>query len=177
MSADDKADSKMPAVQAAAQASAPAEHPDGDAIRRQVEYYFSDENLPNDRHLLEFCRGRENVPVSLNRICGFKKMRQYKPRRSVIEALRHSAFLNVSKDGKTICRKVPLVGPTVLDDIVDESDDGIAYAPNAEPKEPQDANDKQKQGTKVLQPSVKAREIPVGMTKNMVRLLLASLMY
>ncbi|RYF50493.1 MAG: hypothetical protein EOO38_05530, partial [Cytophagaceae bacterium] len=67
----------------------------------EVEYYFSDENLPTDLHLLQQCGGRENIPVSTSRICGFKKMRSYKPRSLVIAALRNSAFLEVSADGKT----------------------------------------------------------------------------
>ncbi|OCL12116.1 winged helix DNA-binding domain-containing protein, partial [Glonium stellatum] len=73
-----------------------------------VEFYFSDENLPTDRYLLEFCRGGENLPVSITRICSFKKMRHYKPRSLVVAALRRSAFLDVSEDGKTIKRKIPL---------------------------------------------------------------------
>ncbi|KAF2129544.1 hypothetical protein P153DRAFT_340502 [Dothidotthia symphoricarpi CBS 119687] len=113
--------------------SAPAndiatDHPDGTSIRRQVEFYFSDENLATDLHLLQCCGGRENLPVSISRICGFKKMRGYKPRSLVIAALRKSAFLQVSTDGKTIKRKVPLQGKCALDaDFGD--DDEIVYDP------------------------------------------------
>ncbi|KAF2655555.1 hypothetical protein K491DRAFT_658013 [Lophiostoma macrostomum CBS 122681] len=107
------------------------EHPDAPAIRRQVEFYFSDENLPTDLHLLKCCDGRKNEPVSISRICGFKKMRVFK-KKVVIRALRDSTFLNVSDDGKTVWRKVPLVGPCLLDEdyhVGVDSDDDIAYDP------------------------------------------------
>ncbi|KAF1838047.1 hypothetical protein BDW02DRAFT_565309 [Decorospora gaudefroyi] len=106
------------------------DHPKGAEIRRQVEYYFSDENLATDKHLLQCCGGRENLPVSISRIRGFQKMRQYKPKMLVIAALRLSTFLEVSADGKTIKRKVPLQGKCVLDPDYFE-DDEIAYDPRA----------------------------------------------
>lgn len=81
----------------------------------QVEYYFSDENLPSDEYLLEQCGGRENRPVSIGRILGFKKMRKFKPRSKVVASLRKSAYLDVTADGKGISRKVPLRGQTILD--------------------------------------------------------------
>lgn len=84
------------------------EHPEGDAIRRQVEYYFSDQNLPNDKHLLELCGGSQNLPVSIGEILGWKKMRRFKPKTQVIAALRRSAFLEVI-DNKRIRRHVPIV--------------------------------------------------------------------
>lgn len=89
------------------QSSNQAEHPEGAEIRRQVEFYFSDENLPGDAHLLGHCGGAENRPVSINRICGFKKMRRFKPRQAVIAFLRKSTFLEVVDD-KYIRRRVPL---------------------------------------------------------------------
>jgi hypothetical protein len=79
-----------------------------------VEYYFSDENLRTDLHLLQCCNGRENEPVSISRICGWRKMRQYK-KRDVIEALKNSQKLSVTEDGKKVYRKVPLTGPCLLD--------------------------------------------------------------
>ncbi|KAF2032629.1 hypothetical protein EK21DRAFT_60500 [Setomelanomma holmii] len=134
------------------------DHPEGDVIRRQVEFYFSDENLPTDLYLLQCCNGRENVPVSISRICGFKKMRPYKPRTLVVAALRKSAFLEVSADGKTIKRKIPLQGRCLLDpDFVE--DDKIA-------------NDR-----RVRKPTVypvpqlpqKMTEYPQGTSKNMLK--------
>lgn len=95
----------------------------------QVEFYFSDENLPTDLHLLQQCGGHENIPVSISRICGFKKMRSYKPKSLVVAALRKSAFLEVSADGKTIKRKVPLQGKTLLDEDFWKEEDEIAFDP------------------------------------------------
>ncbi|KAF2010079.1 hypothetical protein BU24DRAFT_496872 [Aaosphaeria arxii CBS 175.79] len=109
-----------------------AEHPDAPRVRQQVEYYFSDENLPTDLHLLQCCGGRENLPVSISRIRGFKKMRQFKNKKMVVDALRKSAFLTVTEDGKGIKRKIPLIGKCLLDPDFhsqDSEDDEIAYDP------------------------------------------------
>lgn len=67
--------------------------------------------------------------MSISRICGFKKMRVYKPRSLVVAALRKSAILEVSADNKTIKRKVPLQGKTVLDEDFFREDNDIAYDP------------------------------------------------
>ncbi|KAF2265759.1 hypothetical protein CC78DRAFT_173494 [Lojkania enalia] len=127
------------AIQAASDSSGPSkttkgstkpekgENPDAAAIRRQVEYYFSEENLPNDLHMLQCCGGSKNLPVSISRICGFRRMRHFRPKRLVAEALRESAFLEVSPDGETVKRKVPLSIKTILDS--DDSDGEIAYDP------------------------------------------------
>ncbi|KAI8942697.1 hypothetical protein NX059_000745 [Plenodomus lindquistii] len=105
------------------------DHPDGATIRRQVEFYFSDENLPTDLHLLKCCGGRENLPVSISLICGFKKMRGYKPKRLVIAALRKSSFLEVVENGKKIKRRMPMQGRCALDPDFFDTDDGIAHDP------------------------------------------------
>lgn len=55
-------------------------------------------------------------------------MRAYKPKKLVVAALRKSAFLELSADGKTIKRKVPLTGKCLLDPDFLE-DDGIAHDP------------------------------------------------
>ncbi|PSN62153.1 hypothetical protein BS50DRAFT_680422 [Corynespora cassiicola Philippines] len=140
---------------------APEEHPDAPEIRRQVEYYFSDENLPTDLHLLQCCGGRENIPVSLNRIRGFKKMRRWKDKKLVLDALRKSATLDVSEDGKTIKRKVPLRGLCALDPGFLEGfkDDDIAYHPKLK---------KLAQYPVPLLPQ-KKKEYPPGTSKNMMK--------
>lgn len=140
------------------------DHPDGDEIRRQVEYYFSDENLPTDKYLLEFCRGKENLPVSVGRICSFKKMRHYKPRKQVVAALRKSDFLDVSEDGKTIKRKIPLEGPTILDD--NNSDSDSALRPESTLAAKLKEAKKAKKAKKLVIPH---KDIPAGMTKNMIK--------
>lgn len=120
-----------------------------------MEYYFSDENLPTDLFLLQCCGGRENLPVSLSRVCGFKKMRGFKPRSAIVAALRKSTFLVVSEDGKTIWRKVPFQGPCLLDPDFDNDED-IAYHPRAR---------KPAVVPVPLLPQKKA-EYPPGLTKN-----------
>ncbi|KAF2708905.1 hypothetical protein K504DRAFT_468130 [Pleomassaria siparia CBS 279.74] len=136
------------------------DHPDGPVIRRQVEFYFSDENLPNDLHLLQCCGGRENMPVSISRICGFKKMRKFK-KKVVSQELRKSAFLDVSDDGKTVKRKVPLAGKCLLDppDEAADADATIAYDPRTK---------REVQLPVQLLPQKKA-ELPPGMTKGMMK--------
>ena len=98
--------------------------------------------------------------MSISRICGFKKMRIFK-KKVVIRELRKSAFLEVSEDGKTVKRKLPLVGKCLLDeDYYSEADDSeIAYDPRTHravqypvPQLPQQKKD-----------------LPPGMTKNMMK--------
>lgn len=131
------------------------DHPRGDEIRRQVEFYFSDENLPMDRHLLEKCGGRLNLPVSIKSICGFKKMRQYRPYLQVVEALKKSAFLDVV-EGNKIKRKVPLMGKTVLDE--NDSEFDVDVEPDKESAKPKKAKQSQPQ-------QQQKTEKPVGFNK------------
>lgn len=98
--------------------------------------------------------------MSISRICGFKKMRGYKPRSLVVAALRKSAFLQVSADGKTIKRKVPLQGKCILDkEFLDVDDGEIAYDPRSSKPAVHPAP---------LLPQKKP-EYPPGMTKNMMK--------
>lgn len=108
--------------------------------------------------MLQCCGGRENLPVSITRICGFKKMRGFKPKSIVPTALRKSTFLVVSEDGKQVSRKVPLRGPCALDPDY-YKDDEIAYDPRARVPAVQPVP---------LLPQKKA-ELPPGMTKNMMK--------
>lgn len=72
-----------------------------------MEYYFSDENLPHDAHMLLKTGGAENLPVPVKSILGFARMRKYKPKTAVVESLKKSTFLDVI-DGKFLKRKIPL---------------------------------------------------------------------
>ncbi|KAL9064820.1 MAG: hypothetical protein Q9157_007696 [Trypethelium eluteriae] len=76
-------------------------------VIRQVEFYFSDANLPTDAHLLAKCDGQQNLPVSIRSICGFPRMRKYRPYTEVVEALKFSTKLEVVDD-KAIRRRDPL---------------------------------------------------------------------
>lgn len=86
-------------------------------------------------------------------------MRSFKPRQMVVAALRRSTFLQVSEDGKTIKRKIPLIGKCLLDDQGEGSDDDIAYDPRT---------NLAIQHPVPLLPLHK-KEHPPGMTKNMMK--------
>ncbi|PPJ56532.1 hypothetical protein CBER1_03903 [Cercospora berteroae] len=99
-------------------------HPETAAIVRQVEFYFSDENLVTDQHLLSRTGPGGIGWVSINEILGFKKMRQFKPRSKVKASVATSSMLEM-KENKYIRRKAPLkVTPKV--------------APRMEPKRQRD---------------------------------------
>ncbi|KAK4236975.1 hypothetical protein C8A03DRAFT_35088 [Achaetomium macrosporum] len=75
-------------------------------IRAQVEFYFSDSNLPTDKFMWESTGGVENKPMSLKTICSFKRMRQFQPYSAVVAALRESPFLEVSgEEGEEVVRR------------------------------------------------------------------------
>ncbi|KAF7023760.1 hypothetical protein CFC21_036213 [Triticum aestivum] len=82
-----------------------------DKIVKQVEYYFSDENLPTDEFMLKFVmknkEGLGNVPLGV--IASFRKMKKLVQDHSTIEAaLRTSSKLVVSSNGKRVRRLHPL---------------------------------------------------------------------
>ncbi|RMX98500.1 hypothetical protein D0868_10058 [Hortaea werneckii] len=78
-----------------------------DEIRSQVEFYFSDSNLPIDAYLLGLTRGSENRPVPLKLIHSFKRMRHFQPFSAVRDAIKDSKFLDLN-DQDEITRKTPL---------------------------------------------------------------------
>ncbi|KAH7651823.1 La-related protein 7 [Dioscorea alata] len=78
-------------------------------IVRQVEYYFSDGNLPADKFLLKQMKKDKAgfVPIAL--IASFRKMKKLVQDLCLIEAaLRTSTELVVSSDGKGVKRSKPL---------------------------------------------------------------------
>ncbi|KAI1802681.1 hypothetical protein F4811DRAFT_388533 [Daldinia bambusicola] len=84
--------------------------PDSDnpqEIRKQVEFYFSDSNLPGDKFLWGQTDGSNNKPVPLSVICNFSRMRRFKPYSAVVEALKGSKHLVVEgpEGEETIRRK------------------------------------------------------------------------
>lgn len=88
--------------------TAQQESKDPVAIRKQVEFYFSDSNLLQDQFLFNKIKGHENLPIDIDVILSFKRMRHFKPRSAVVEALKESQKLNVVDDDTAIQRKVPL---------------------------------------------------------------------
>ena len=83
------------------------ESTDPDEIRHQVEFYFSDSNLPIDNYLLQITGGHMNKPVDLKIIHNFKRMQHFQPFSAVRDAVQESNFLNIDKDNQ-ITRKEPL---------------------------------------------------------------------
>ncbi|KAA8525294.1 hypothetical protein F0562_007149 [Nyssa sinensis] len=93
-------------------------------VIRQVEFYFSDSNLPRDNFLKKTISESEDGLVSLALICSFSRMRNHlnlgnaKPEevsedtvKALAETLRNSSFLKVSEDGKKIGRTTELQKP------------------------------------------------------------------
>lgn len=89
---------------------------DAGEIRRQVEFYFSDSNLPIDKYLLEHTGGSENKPFPLKSLHTFKRMRHFKPFSAVVDAVKGSAFLEVN-DQDEVFRKEPLDSKFTLDTV------------------------------------------------------------
>ena len=87
---------------------------DASEILRQVEFYFSDANLPRDKFLWTLASDPKKqgwVPISS--IASFKRMQRFQPNEAVVAALRQSKeLLEVSEDGTAVRRKIPLVRPT-----------------------------------------------------------------
>lgn len=110
-------------------------------VLRQVEFYFSDSNLPRDNFLRKTVEESEDGLVSLALICSFAKMRShlgldaavkedsvpYKTVQAVAKVLRCSQALRVSENGKKVGRANELVKP---DEIIEQVDSrSIAASP------------------------------------------------
>ncbi|XP_010926805.1 la protein 1 [Elaeis guineensis] len=102
-------------------------------ILRQVEFYFSDSNLPRDNFLKKTVQQSEDGLVSLALICSFSRMKSHlglnaavKPEDvpeetvlAVAEVLRRSSSLRVSEDGKRIGRSTVLLE---LEEVLEQVD-------------------------------------------------------
>ncbi|SCU78004.1 LAMI_0A03070g1_1 [Lachancea mirantina] len=74
---------------------------------KQVEFYFSEFNLPYDKFLRSTAEKNDGwVPIST--IATFNRMKKFRPVDKVIEVLRRSEILVVSEDGENVKRKLPL---------------------------------------------------------------------
>lgn len=80
---------------------------DADEIRKQVEFYFSDSNLVQDKFLFGLVSGSKNLPVDIKQIHDFKRMRRFQPFSAVVAALKESNVLEVI-NGDQVQRKTPL---------------------------------------------------------------------
>ncbi|MCD9645865.1 hypothetical protein HAX54_035175 [Datura stramonium] len=101
-------------------------------VIRQVEFYFSDSNLPKDGFLRKTVEESEDGLVNLALICSFSRMRSHmnlgaaKPEdisddtiQSVAEALKASSFLKISEDGKRVGRVCELAKPEEVIEQID----------------------------------------------------------
>ncbi|XP_038699554.1 la-related protein 6A isoform X2 [Tripterygium wilfordii] len=78
-------------------------------IIKQVEYYFSDENLPTDKYLLSLIKKNKEGFVPISVIASFRKMKKLSRDYLLITAaLRESSLLVVSSDAKKVKRIHPL---------------------------------------------------------------------
>lgn len=109
----------------------------------QVEFYFSDSNLPMDKFLLSKVGGSENRPVPLTLIHSFKRMRRFQPFSAIVEALRSSETLELTDNDTCVRRKVPLPenvkdspDPNVIKIFEDKAMSRSIYAKGFGPEEP-----------------------------------------
>jgi hypothetical protein len=82
------------------------------SIRQQIEFYFSDHNLPKDVFLNKLLQLDETGEgwVQLQVVANFNKVKQLSTQLDLIrDALRHSSLLMVSEDGLYIRRKTPII--------------------------------------------------------------------
>nr|XP_004293591.2 PREDICTED: uncharacterized protein LOC101309803 isoform X2 [Fragaria vesca subsp. vesca] len=78
-------------------------------IIKQVEYYFSDENLSNDKHMLSWIKKDEEGFVPISVIASYKKTKKLvRNNSSIAVALKESSLLVVSSNGKKVKRLHPL---------------------------------------------------------------------
>lgn len=77
------------------------------AIRKQVDYYFGDANLPKDNFLWTQTGGAENKPVPISVIMTFGRMKIFDVK-DVAPALKESNFLNVTGEegSESVSRKI-----------------------------------------------------------------------
>ncbi|KAK9235738.1 hypothetical protein V1525DRAFT_408994 [Lipomyces kononenkoae] len=84
---------------------------DSAAILKQVEFYFSDQNLPKDKFLWTTASANDGwVPIST--IASFSRMRRFQPLEAIVDALCQSKeLLEVSEDREKVRRRMPLKQP------------------------------------------------------------------
>ncbi|KAL1337828.1 hypothetical protein HN51_032525 [Arachis hypogaea] len=93
-------------------------------VIRQVEFYFSDSNLPTDNFMRKTVSESEDGMVSLALLCSFNRMRKHlnlgdvkadeiskDTVAAVAQALRSSSSLKISEDGKKVGRTTELPKP------------------------------------------------------------------
>jgi len=86
-------------------------------ILKQMEFYFSDSNLPNDKFLRSQVANHNEGFVSLDIICSFSRMQQLTKNQSdVVSAIKKSSMLELDKDEKMVRRKTQLPETISMDE-------------------------------------------------------------
>ncbi|MCO5574234.1 hypothetical protein L7F22_028016 [Adiantum nelumboides] len=86
-------------------------------IVKQVEFYFSDTNLPTDHHLMKFVKKDPEGFVPIAIVANFRKVRNLMKNYALVAtALRSSKQLVVSADGKKV-RRLHSLPPIDLEEI------------------------------------------------------------
>lgn len=84
-------------------------------VIKQVEFYFSDTNLPKDKFLWRTVQSNEQGWVSINTIAGFNRMKKFRPISFIVDSLKKSELLEVSENGEMLKRKTPILEPKESD--------------------------------------------------------------
>ncbi|XP_024374414.1 la-related protein 6A isoform X1 [Physcomitrium patens] len=105
-----KSDQAQPGATAVAQPTKPVLTEETKAkIVKQVEFYFSDTNLPTDNYLMKFVKKDSEGFVPIPVVASFRKIKNLVKNHGVLAAtLRNSTQLVVSEDGKKVRRAHPL---------------------------------------------------------------------
>lgn len=83
---------------------------------KQIEFYFSDSNLPTDKKLLKQIRKDPDGYVPVKLFANFRKVRALsKDVTTITAALRHTCNLQLSADGRRVRRVVPVPDYDVSD--------------------------------------------------------------
>ncbi|GLJ07369.1 hypothetical protein SUGI_0065470 [Cryptomeria japonica] len=78
-------------------------------VVKQVEFYFSDANLPTDKYLMKFVKKDPDGFVPISVVASFRKIKNLVNNHALVgAALRSSSQLVVSEDGKKVKRLHPL---------------------------------------------------------------------
>lgn len=80
-------------------------------IVKQVEFYFSDANLPKDKFLWSAVQSNEEGYVPIETIAMFNRMKKFRPLENIVAALRTLDQLVVSENGELVKRKNKLNPP------------------------------------------------------------------
>ncbi|KMZ63295.1 RNA-binding La domain-containing protein [Zostera marina] len=112
-------------------------------VIRQVEFYFSDSNLPRDRFLKKAVYESHDGLVSLSLLCSFSQMKKHtglkiqkgddvpdETIQTLAGILRKSSFLKVSEDGKRVGRNIELIEPEAIIEQVDSKTISVSPLPH-----------------------------------------------